>query len=147
MRVDLRNNKDVLAGLLFILIGAFAVLIAMDYPMGSAKRMGPGYFPMVLGGILCLFGAVLTVRGLLTGEKVSGGWGWKPVALLTFSLVLFGVIVTRLGLIPALAVINARPALSAIATLVLIFMLAACQSISRLSWDLPDGVKTVAVNG
>jgi hypothetical protein len=104
MRVDLRNNKDVLAGLLFILIGAFAVLIAADYPMGSAKRMGPGYFPMVLGAILCLFGAVLTVRGLLKGEKVSGGWGWKPVALLTFSLVLFGFIVTRLGLIPALAV-------------------------------------------
>ena len=43
--------------------------------------------------------------------------------------------------------IDAKPALSAISTLVLILMLAACQSISRLTWDLPDGVKTVAVNG
>ncbi len=43
--------------------------------------------------------------------------------------------------------IDARPALSAISTLVLILMLAACQSVPRLKWDLPDGVKTVAVNG
>jgi len=105
MGVKLRNNKDVLAGLLFFLIGAFALFIAGDYQMGSAMRMGPGYFPTVLGGMLCLFGAVLTLRGFLTGEKVSGEWGWKPVALLTSSLVLFGFIVTRLGLIPALAVL------------------------------------------
>jgi len=104
MSVKLRNNKDVLAGLLFVLTGGFALFVAGDYQMGSAMRMGPGYFPRVLGGMLCLFGVVLTLRGLLTGEKVSGEWGWKPVALLTTSLVLFGFIVTRLGLIPALAV-------------------------------------------
>lgn len=103
MSVKLRNNRDVLAGLLFILIGGFALLIAGDYQMGSAKRMGPGYFPTVLGGLLCLFGAYLSARGLRSGEKVSGVWGWKPVALLTASLLLFGFIVPRLGLIPALA--------------------------------------------
>jgi len=104
MSVRLRNNKDVLAGLLFILIGGFALFVAGDYQMGSAMRMGPGYFPTVLGGMLCLFGVVLTLRGLLSAEKVSGAWGWKPVVLLSSSLMLFGFIVTRLGLIPALAV-------------------------------------------
>ncbi len=102
MNLDLRNNKDLLAGLLFILIGGFASVVARGYPMGSAMRMGPGYFPTVLGGILCLFGAYLTVRGIRSARKCAIGWNWQPVALLTLAIVLFGFIMVRLGLIPAL---------------------------------------------
>lgn len=103
MKLDLRNNKDVLAGLLLILLGGFAMAVARDYPMGVAMRMGPGYFPTVLGGILFLFGATVLIRGIRTGDKVRGEWGWKPLALITLSIVLFGFIVERLGMIPALA--------------------------------------------
>lgn len=104
MKFDLRNNKDLLAGLLFILIGGLAVVIARDYPMGSAARMGPGYFPTILGGLLCLFGVYVAVRGILSAGRIRGEWGWKPLALLTLSILLFGVTVERLGLIPALVV-------------------------------------------
>jgi hypothetical protein len=57
MRFDLRNNKDFLAGSLFIAIGVVAVAVARNYPFGTAMRMGSGYFPSVLGGILILLGA------------------------------------------------------------------------------------------
>ena len=104
MKFDLHDNKDFLAGLLFILIGASAVVFARDYPMGSAMRMGPGYFPTILGGILFLLGVYVMVRGIHSGAKVKGEWGWKPLALITLSIVLFGFLMDRLGMIPALAV-------------------------------------------
>ncbi len=103
MKFDLRN-KNFLAGLLFILIGALAVVFARDYPMGSAMRMGPGYFPTILGGILLALGVYVMVRGIYSGAKVRGAWGWKPLALITLSIVLFGFLMERLGMIPALAV-------------------------------------------
>ncbi len=103
MKFDLRNNKDFLAGLLLIILGALAVAIARDYPMGAAMRMGPGYFPTVLGGILFLFGVYVLIRGIRSGDKVRGEWGWKALALITLSIVLFGFIVDRFGMLPALA--------------------------------------------
>ena len=47
-KVPLNENKDFLSGLHFIGIGALGIFMAQDYPMGSALRMGPGYFPIVL---------------------------------------------------------------------------------------------------
>jgi len=105
MNFDLRNNKDFLAGLIFVLIGVLAVAVARDYPMGTAMRMGSGYFPAVLGGILILLGAWVLARGIRSGEKVKGEWGWKPLALVALSIVLFGFLMARLGLIPALAAV------------------------------------------
>ena len=106
MNADLRNNRDVLAGLLFIAIGAVAVVVATrDYPMGNAMRMGPAYFPTVLGGILILLGAWVAARGIRSGEKLKGEWGWKPLLLVALAIVLFGFLMSRLGLVPALVAV------------------------------------------
>ena len=105
MKFDLRNNKDFIAGLLFILIGGLAVVIARDYPMGVAARMGPGYFPTALGGILCLFGVYILARGIRSGEQVKGVWAWKPLALIALSIVLFGFLMDRFGIVPALVAV------------------------------------------
>jgi hypothetical protein len=105
MKFDLRNNRDFLAGLLFMLIGTLAVVVARDYPIGTAMRMGSGYFPAVLGGILIVLGAWVLFRGIRSGEKVKGEWGWKPLALVALSIVLFGFLMARLGLIPALVAV------------------------------------------
>src|SRR5262245_39853277 len=102
MRLDLRNNKDLLAGLLLLVIGGVAVVVARDYPFGSAMRMGPGYFPTVLGGILCAFGACRAVRGIRAGTKTAIDWNVRPVALLAAAIMVFGVVMSRLGLVPAL---------------------------------------------
>jgi putative tricarboxylic transport membrane protein len=79
-----------------------AVLVARAYPMGTAMRMGPGYFPTVLGGILVVFGVILMARGMRSGEKVSSEWGWRPLTLIAASMLLFGFILPRHGLVPAL---------------------------------------------
>jgi len=102
MKPDLRSNKDFLAGLLFLFLGGFAVAVASDYPMGSTMRMGPGYFPTALGVILCLFGVYLMVRGIRTGGKMERGWAWRPLAFITLAIVLFGFLLDRAGMIPAL---------------------------------------------
>lgn len=104
MKRDLLSNKDFLSGLLLIGFGAIGFYMALDYPFGSTLRMGPGYFPRVLAGILLTFGVYVMIRGILSGEKVKGVWGWKPLAFITASLLLFGWIMDRFGLIPALVV-------------------------------------------
>jgi hypothetical protein len=104
MKVALRNNMDFLAGLLMIVVGAAAFYMALDYPFGSALRMGPGYFPRVLAGIFMAFGVYVMIRGLRRGEKVQGVWGWKALALITVSLWVFGWLMDRIGMIPSLVV-------------------------------------------
>ena len=103
MNLDLRHNKDFLAGLLFLVIGVAAIVVARDYPFGTAMRMGSGYFPTVLGTILALFGAWVMARGASSGERVEGTWGWRPLACIVASMLLFGFLMPRLGLVPALA--------------------------------------------
>ena len=102
MKPELRHNRDFLAGLLFLAIGAAAVVAARDYPMGTAMRMGSGYFPTVLGAILGLFGIYLIVRGIASGARVEGPWGWRPLAMVVLSMVLFAFLMSRAGLVPAL---------------------------------------------
>jgi hypothetical protein len=98
----LRSNQDVLAGVLFLLVGLGAVAGARDYEMGTAMRMGPAYFPTVLGWILYGFGAFLLLRGIARGGAVAATWGWRPLAFVTLSILAFGFVITRFGLIPAL---------------------------------------------
>ena len=102
MKFDLRTNRDFLAGLLFIVLGGLAVALARDYPIGSTMRMGPGYFPTVLGGILLLFGVYVLLRGVRSGDKVKGEWGYRPLALIALSIVLFGFLLDRVGMVPAI---------------------------------------------
>jgi len=104
MKLDLVNNKDFLAGLLMISVGAIAFYMALDYPFGSALRMGPGYFPRVLAGILMTFGLYVMIRGIKSGEKVEGAWGWKALAMITLAFVVFGWLMDRIGMIPSLVV-------------------------------------------
>ena len=105
MNFDLRTNRDALAGLLFGAIGVMTYIGAEDYPMGFVERMGPGYFPTMLGVILTLFGIYIFARGLLSGEPVKGEWGWKPLALITLSILLFGFLMERFGLVPAIVAV------------------------------------------
>ena len=98
---DLRNNRDFLAGLLFVLLGGLAVALARDFPMGTTMRMGPGYFPTALGIILFLFGVYVLGRGVRSRVQVRGEWGWRPLALITLAIVVFAFLLERLGLIPA----------------------------------------------
>jgi len=104
VKPDLRNNRDWIAGLLFIVLVALATVLARDYPFGTTMRMGPGYFPTMLGGILLVFGATILLRGIRSGERVKGEWGVRPLAWITLSIVLFGFLLDRVGMVPATVV-------------------------------------------
>ncbi|TQI73926.1 tripartite tricarboxylate transporter TctB family protein [Bosea sp. AK1] len=103
MRTSIFKNQDALAGLLFMGLGALGFAIALGYTFGTTIDMGPGYFPRVLSLVLIGFGIVIFVRGLRHCMPVEGGWGWLPLALLSASLLLFGFLLERAGLVPALA--------------------------------------------
>ena len=104
MKTPLQHNRDFLAGMLFLLIGGIGFYVALSYPFGSLQRMGPGYFPRVLSGILIAFGLVTLFRGLKSGERVQGTWGWFPLLMLTVGLVAFGFLMEHVGMLPALVV-------------------------------------------
>jgi len=103
MKIELWKNKDFWAGMMLIGIGAAAIIIARDYHFGSALRMGPGFFPIILGGILIGFGICITAVGLRRGEKIEGSLSLRALILLPLSLVLFGILMEKAGFIPALA--------------------------------------------
>jgi hypothetical protein len=102
MKLEIRNNKDFWAGMMFLGTGAGAMFMARHYPFGSTLRMGPGYFPMVLSGILILFGIYITVRGLRRNEKIKGNWSLRALIVLPLSTAVFGVLMNLAGFIPAL---------------------------------------------
>ena len=98
----LRSQRDFGAGLMFIAFGIAAILIARDYPMGSAMRMGPGYFPTYLGALMIVIGAVMTGRGFrLEGEPI-GQVGWRPLLWLSAAFAAFGLLIEGAGFVFAL---------------------------------------------
>ena len=107
MQLEFRNNRDFWAGIMLIVVGAGSVIIARNYAFGTSLRMGPGYFPSVLGGGLVLFGLYLVVSGLRSNEKMEGGnnWSLRALIVLPLSLVLFGLLMEHAGFIPALLVL------------------------------------------
>jgi hypothetical protein len=96
------NNADFWAGVMFIIFGAAAVYMSRDYPMGSAMRMGPGYFPHYLGILMILFGLGIGAKGLLKGGNLIGPWAFKPIIVLSLGVIVFGLLIERVGFVPSL---------------------------------------------
>ncbi len=95
--------RDLAAGLIFIAFGLAFAATAYTYDLGSALRMGPGYFPLVLGSLLTLLGAGVVVEGIVKDEAHPiGNIPWRAIFLLTAAVLVFGYIVRRAGLAPAL---------------------------------------------
>lgn len=82
MQLRVRNRKDLYAGLIFIVFGALFAVIARDYPMGSALRMGPAYFPIILGSMLVVLGAIIAARSLFIKGEPIPPFGYRELALI-----------------------------------------------------------------
>ena len=91
--------KDLYAGLLFVAFGVFAIIVARNYPLGTAARMGPGYFPHLLGILLIVLGAALSLTALRGQGPPLPGWKWRPVSIVLLSVVAFGLVLTHAGLV------------------------------------------------
>ena len=93
----IKHPKDFWAGVLYITFGATAVAIALNYPAGTAGRMGPGYFPRALGAILVALGLLLSLRALrLEGARIAFA-SPKPLLVVIGSVVVFGIAAPPLG--------------------------------------------------
>ncbi|WP_285673283.1 tripartite tricarboxylate transporter TctB family protein [Paralimibaculum aggregatum] len=96
------TDKDVLTGLLFIAIGAFFAIGAQDYAMGTMRRMGPGYFPVVLGSLLVIIGTVLAIKSVVRRlPEPIDRLHIRPVLGLTAAILVFAALVERAGLVAA----------------------------------------------
>jgi putative tricarboxylic transport membrane protein len=105
MQFEIRKNRDVWCGVMLIGIGGLALFMARSYPMGTTLRMGPGYFPVLLGALLILFGLYCIAAGLRNKEEIRGSWSLRGLIVLPLSLVLFGLLMTYAGFVPALIVL------------------------------------------
>ena len=100
-----RARRDLLAGGIFVAFGLAFAILSLTYEVGTPVRMGPGYFPLVLGGILALLGVLVMVKGFVAGQgDAIGAVPWKATALLVVAIIFFGVTVRGLGLVPSLFV-------------------------------------------
>lgn len=104
-RGTVKNRQDFWSGLLFVAFGLiFAIGALLKYPLGSPARMGAGYFPFALGLLLTAMGALIAVRALggsaEVGKRISAV-KLRPLVILLGSICLFGILLPRIGFIPA----------------------------------------------
>jgi hypothetical protein len=95
------HPKDFLTGVMFVGFGAATMVLSFGLTIGTAAKMGPGYLPLVLGGLLVVLGGVILLRGV-AGRQGPSGWPilqLKPVAIVLLSVVLFSQILRPLGLL------------------------------------------------
>jgi hypothetical protein len=103
--VKIKNFKDFYAGLMFTLFGTVFTWGATRYSMGAAAKMGPGYFPLILGGLLTILGVIILIQSLLV-ESADGEVGLlvivKPAILVFGSIAAFALLLRPAGLVVAI---------------------------------------------
>jgi hypothetical protein len=118
--MNIKSQKDFFSGLAFMAVGGAFAWGATSYTVGTGARMGPGYFPLVLGVLLALLGAVITFTAMVVetedGEKI-GKWIWRPVGYIVAANLAFGILLGGLPSInlPAMGMVIAIVALTLIA--------------------------------
>jgi hypothetical protein len=106
----IRSSRDFWTGLIYLFFGVVAIVVSRDYSMGTGGRMGPGYFPTILGYLLVLIGGIAVMRSFITHGAPIGAFSFKGIALVGSSILLFGVIVRGAGVavaLPLLIIISA----------------------------------------
>lgn len=101
--MKIKSPSDFWCGLIFLAIGVAFMLLAREYRMGTAARIGPGYFPTLLGGVLAALGLVITLPSLfVTGEQFPRV-AWRPLLTILTAVVVFGLLLEPAGLAVAVA--------------------------------------------
>ena len=120
--MKIKSQKDFFAGLMFLLVGGGFAWGATTYTVGTGARMGPGYFPLLLGILLAIIGAAImfkaTVVETVGGDKI-GKWAWKQIFFIIAANLLFGVLLAGLPSlgVPAMGLIIAIYGLTFVASL------------------------------
>lgn len=120
--LKVQSQRDFAAGMLFSAFGVAFAWGATTYNVGSGARMGPGYFPLIVGILIALLGSVITVRSLISdkGEQQPiGSIAWRPLIFIIGANLLFGVLLGGLPSIglPPMGLVVAVYALTMVASL------------------------------
>lgn len=94
-------RNDTIAGLVIAVIAAIAYLLLKDLRIGTLARIGPGFFPILLTGMLALLSAVLLIKSFFGQNDPAEKWYPRPILFISLAVVVFGLLVERTGLIPA----------------------------------------------
>ena len=104
--IKIKSPKDFWAGVMFLGVGLFfAVWAVVNYQMGSAVRMGPAYFPAVLGGLLALLGGGVVAGSFAIAGPAVPTFHFRPLLLIVVGCVAYGYLMKPLGLVGATAVL------------------------------------------
>ncbi len=101
MKHLIKNPRDFWAGVMFIAVGGLFAGIALTYKLGTAARMGPGFFPFMLGAILALLGLAILASSLRDKNKGPGveKFHWGPVFWVLMPIIVFGVLLKIVGML------------------------------------------------
>lgn len=119
--MNIKSQKDFFSGLMFMAVGGGFAWGATTYSVGTGARMGPGYFPMMLGVLLVILGGFILFNALVVetenGDKI-GKWAWRPICYVLGANLVFGVLLGGLPSIklPAMGMIAGIYALILIAS-------------------------------
>lgn len=97
--VRVRSPQDLGAGAVFILIGIAGFVLGRDLAIGSAARMGPGYFPMLLSGLIVMIGVIVAFRGLTVEGPALEKFHIRPLAFVLAAIVVSGYLMGWFGLV------------------------------------------------
>ena len=100
--MQIKSQKDFYAGLMFLIVGAGFAYFSLKYNVGTGARMGPGYFPRLLGVMLAVFGIIITfnsLRSKATDGDLIGSFAWRPLCYIIGANVVFGIL---LGGLPSI---------------------------------------------
>jgi len=120
--VNIKSQKDFFSGLMFMGVGVAFAWGASSYTIGNGARMGPGYFPLVLGVLLAFLGGIITFKALVVetmdGDKI-GSFAWRPLIFIILANVVFGALLGGLPSIglPSMGLIAGIYALTFVACL------------------------------
>jgi hypothetical protein len=93
-----RSPQDLGAGLVFVAIGAAGVYFGRDLAFGTASRMGPGYFPILLSWLIILVGLIVGLRGLTLDGPPVEPIQLRPILFVVVAILMFGYLLDAIGL-------------------------------------------------
>ncbi|MEO6015725.1 MAG: tripartite tricarboxylate transporter TctB family protein [Polaromonas sp.] len=129
--MNIKSQKDFFSGLMFMGVGVAFAWGATTYNVGEGARMGPGYFPLMLGILMAVLGAAITFKALVVetvgGDKI-GKWAWKPLVFIILVNLLFGVL---LGGLPSIK-------LPAFGLIFAIYVLTFISSMAEPGWKVKN---------
>jgi fumarate reductase subunit C len=105
--VRIKHQKDFWSGVMFLAVGLAFVGLSQRYELGTAQRMGPGYFPTALGALLAVLGLIVAIKGLAREEPGSEieRFHFGPLLVVLGAVALFALLLRPAGLVAALLVL------------------------------------------